>query len=155
MILLRDFILQIYLRQLTLFSMIKDVVIFNKKYIFIITIALILFFFAISILVTLIKIKFNLLIILTIISFSVSIFLTIISLLKLKSEGRVLAITNLFALSVISIGGMFWAGVDDLRKFLFWLMILCISLYLIYRLNRVDVKLLFQNFKPEKKGTDN
>ncbi len=117
---------------------------FNKKYSHIIVTTIVLLIWAISLLLSFTRVKFSPYVFLVIIFLILSILLTVISLVKLDPAGRILAITNLLFLSIVSLGGIFVMGIVKVEKCLFWAIVLCISVYLIYFLSRTDTKKLFR-----------
>lgn len=76
--------------------------------------------------------------------YSIHLFVSATSLLRLKHPGRILSITNMLGLSIVSIGGMFWVGINRFMHFALWFMILCISIYSVYLLTRPNIKSRFE-----------
>ncbi|MFH1317763.1 MAG: hypothetical protein ABIH71_01945 [Candidatus Omnitrophota bacterium] len=76
--------------------------------------------------------------------FSIHFLISAKSLLKLENPGRILSITNMLVLSIMSIGGMLLFGVGRIDIFLFWFMILCISIYCVLFLSSSKTKQYFK-----------
>ena len=120
---------------------------FETKYLTIIITASILIIWAISLLLALFRVKFNLIVTIAIITLITSIFSSVFSLIKLGAAGRILAITCLFLLSIVSVGGILFAGTTKLTNLIFWLIILVISILLIYLLNCKKIREMFKSNK--------
>ncbi|MFA4889908.1 MAG: hypothetical protein WC628_10125 [Candidatus Omnitrophota bacterium] len=123
--------------------------IFRRKYFYIIITAIVLTIFAISLAVPFFRVKPNPIITFALALLIITIILSIISLLRLEPGGRILVIADLFLLSIVSLGGILFIGFTDIKKLTFWFIVLSITLYLIYQLNKKDIKELFQ--KKDKK----
>jgi len=75
--------------------------------------------------------------------------------LRLENYARILTITNMINLTIISFGCVLWIGFHDfynLFRFIVWLIILFISFYFVYFFTRPNIK---EQFKGVKKGHSN
>lgn len=84
--------------------------------------------------------KKNYFVVFVIILFCANLFNSGIQLFKFRNYSRILTISNMFTLALISLGGILWVGANHCFRFSFWAIILFTSLYFIYFFTRREIK---------------
>lgn len=84
--------------------------------------------------------KKNYFVVFVVILFCIHLFNSGIQLFKCQNYARILTISNMFTLALISLGGLLWVGINQCFKFSFWSIMLFVSLYFIYFFTRQEVK---------------
>lgn len=91
--------------------------------------------------------KKNYFVVFAVILFCTHLFNSGIQLFKCQNYSRILTISNMFTLALISVGGLFWVGINHCFRFSFWAIILFIALYFIYFFTRQGVKEKFREVR--------
>lgn len=84
--------------------------------------------------------KGNLFVAFVVILFCIHFFNSGVQLLKYENYARILSISNMLILAIISVGGLLWVGIDNWFRFSSWAVMLLISIYFVYFLTRREVK---------------